>query len=233
MKLTIYAIGGGALTTLGLIICDDPVDRLLSFISAATGVATLIVALYLYDEFDKKKLKFSKRLEAVENLIFEISNIHFDVYLIYSSWIQQWKTGLFLKMTPTIYYLNWHNIKRFDPDEYDKPLYFTRELVENFPKLAPNIHNAWVPSQLKEPFKALFLFSKAKPFKTLDLEGQIVVLAAKNETISSLEELFQLEYDGVHLPTGKSFFLRMKAILELYEDYFVSQLGEKPDFSEE
>lgn len=215
------------------LIIDNSFQEYFTWLSTACSVATLIVALMLFDELDKKKLRFNKVLDAVESHVGNLCNTKFHITAVQKG-IFLSKKGNYFSITPKFYryffYLNWPSINGSDKSLSQLPIFYSEGGLDAILENKPSIHNPWIPKEIKEPLQGIFLYDLAPMVTEEDLPQKFMIISAYNEDIYKAK-LFTIKYRNVYVENYGEFNVRMAKILKSIENFYFTHFSESPDFN--
>lgn len=214
---------------IGPFIVDDNIQNYLSWVSAASGLATLIIALFLYDEFDSKKIKFAKQLTSVDIYSAALTDIHLNIFYIP-------KSDLLIEAPYKVnfnfinFYLNWWQIDNADRYPKEAMVLFSHTALNKILEIHSQINNPWVPSYLVNNVKGVFLYKDYTELKYDNLPGEFVLVGDHREQINLQTRFYRISYDGYSIDCFSELITKFKSILTEIESYYKKAINEVPDF---
>lgn len=214
-----------------------------SILSCILSVITTYFVIKLYDEFDSKKVKFAKTVNAVDELVAKITSIPFC--------LNYFKVGTITNMTEksTVRVLNRQAAGRVYIDEAGIQImkktgnaqfkvFFTTEFLDYLSE--PNLifYNPWLPKEIKEALKGPIVFNAAKPISVNPIKEEFIIISNKfmDSPIKDFS-YYKLSYDSaihnkkIEIFTLEDLIIYHENLIKTLGRWYEKNMNTKPDFS--
>lgn len=215
--------------------CAGNHDDFLSALSLGVSILTLVFGYSIYDKLDTKKLSFNRKSSAVDELVTELTWLRFRLYTLkYLCPTKGSDDSHFDFVDYSPFYLNRHNLSEIDKEEkYNYQVYFTSEVLERIKSLSRTTNNIWLPNEIGNKLKPIFINSKYLDHNLKEGECCIII-ADPEEAHDKIRKYYRLEYSAVEddlrpMNNYKELLDSFTEILGEFENWYTTNFDDSPD----
>lgn len=217
---------------------------LFSILSTLLSLITTFVVIKLFDEFDSKKVRFARTVNAVDELVKKITSIPFCLnYFTIGSMTDMTngttvRLSLNRKATGRIY-IDQTSIKILkERSELNHRIYFTGLLLDAIvaPKLS--FYDPWLPTEIKEAVKGLLVFNKAEDHSVLGTKDEFIVISdtymdrfVTDFSYYKISYNSQIHHNQIEIFTLNDLVVYIENLVKIISNWYKENMGVTPDFT--
>ena len=181
LKWTLLAVTASLVISIFAVLFTNE-SSLLAFFSILSTLLSLIttfVVIKLFDEFDSKKVKFARTVDAIDELVAKITSIPLCLNYFKVGTMTNIKSAeIFLnKKASGRIYFDKTGIEILKEENQDYNIYFTEEILKFFEEIQSIFFNPWIPREIKDDIKGVLVFNTAQPYNVVGDKNEFIIIS--------------------------------------------------------